>query len=288
MAKINPTTIAQKFIDYMKNGVQDDGTWIRPWDLIGMFPTNAKTGKKYRGANAFMLYMLGGGVFATYKQWQDIGVQVTSEAKGQGIPILVPWFKKDDEGNQKLVNFRSAIVFSEKYVEGYQNPYKAKLEDRVFNPINAAEETIQDSGANIEHGGDQAFYAPSMDKIVMPEKIQFEYEEDYYSTILHELVHWTGHATRLDRELNQSRFGNEAYAFEELVAELGSCFLCAELGIHPGFRDNHAKYVKGWINILENDSKAIMKAATLAQDAMEYLIGETNKDEVIEDIEQAA
>jgi antirestriction protein ArdC len=105
----------------------------------------------------------------------------------------------------------------------------------------------------------------------MPAKELFTSEQEYYSTLLHELSHWSGHESRLDRDLNTGRFGEEAYAFEELVAELSSTFLCAHLDVHQGYQDNHAKYLKSWLKVLKSDTKALMTAASQAQKAFDYL-----------------
>ena len=134
-----------------------------------------------------------------------------------------------------------------------------------------ADRFVKATGAAIHHGGNQAFYAPSRDTIQLPPFEAFKDKESYYSTALHELTHWTKHETRLARDLGRQRFGDEGYAREELVAELGSAFLCADLGITPDIREDHAAYLGHWLSILKNDTRAIFSAAAHAQRAADFL-----------------
>ena len=128
---------------------------------------------------------------------------------------------------------------------------------------------IVKTGALIAHGGDAAFYMPSQDRIQLPHKSAFESESTYYATAFHELTHWTGAKSRLDRDLDKGRFGNPAYAFEELVAEMGAAFTCADHGIQGELR--HAGYIGHWLKACRADNKAIFKAASLSQKAADYL-----------------
>lgn len=264
--------ITQKFIDAIEGGMLN-GKWERPWELLGEMPTNALTSKRYSGVNALLLMMHGSGQFATYKQWAELGAQVRKGEKG--LMILVPMLKKDDDGEQSLIGWKGATVFAASQVDGYEVPQAKVLTD--FQRHEAAEAIVEASGVVLNHGGDRAYYMPSVDRVQMPTREQFASETAYYATLLHELVHWTGHADRLDRGLNTTRFGDEAYAFEELVAELGASFLCAELGIHQGFDENHAKYLKAWLKVLKNDKNAIMTAASLAQKAATFLTSAADK-----------
>ena len=138
-----------------------------------------------------------------------------------------------------------------------------------------AELLIKASGANIRFAEDRAYYAPSTDQIVMPQRCQFKASEHsteteaYYSTLLHELVHWTGHKDRLNRQT--SCFGSESYAFEELVAELGSAFLCAELGVSLTAKPENAAYCEHWLKILKQDKSALARAASDASKAIAFL-----------------
>ncbi len=267
MAKDAALEITQKFIDAIEGGMLE-GKWVRPWDQLGELPHNALTKKDYNGINALILMMAGNSTFATYKQWSELGCQVRKGSKGHGI--LVPMLsKKDANGDQRLFGWKGATVFGSDQVDGYTAPV---IPEREFTPIEAAEQVAANLGVQINHGGDRAFYVPSQDYISMPEREQFHSEEDYYATLMHEGAHSTGHSTRLNRDLNTGRFGDEAYAFEELVAELTASFVCADLSIHQGFRENHAKYLKSWVKVLKNDSTAIMTAASQAQRARTWML----------------
>jgi antirestriction protein ArdC len=128
------------------------------------------------------------------------------------------------------------------------------------------------TGAVIVHGGDRAYYQPAEDRIQLPPPEQFRSSEGYYATALHELTHWSGHKSRLDRDLS-GRFGTAAYAAEELVAEIGAAFLCVKAGVTAEPREDHAHYLKNWIAVLKADNRAIFTAASAAQKAADYLVG---------------
>jgi len=134
----------------------------------------------------------------------------------------------------------------------------------------AAEALIKASGARIIEGGARAFYRPADDEIHMPDRERFENAENFYAVNLHELTHWTGHASRCNRDL-KGRFGDDAYAMEELIAELGAAFLCAETGIQ-GRVEHHASYIKSWLKVLKSDHRAIITAASKASQAARFLI----------------
>jgi antirestriction protein ArdC len=265
--------ITNKFIEAIEGGLAN-GRWERPWTINSSFPINPTTDKPYRGMNALLLMLIGGGHYAGYGQWKKIGAQVRTGEHGIMIlaPIFVKTGKKALSGRDELFlkGFRPVKVFSALQVEGYTMP---KNVEHDTSPIQAAAAVAKASGAVINYGGDRAFYSPAMDCIQMPLITQFKEAVDFHSTEVHELAHWTGHSTRLDRKLNTNRFGSEAYAFEELVAELTSSFVCAELGLHQGYQANHAKYLRGWLEVLRNDSKAILTASGLAATAADALMG---------------
>ena len=145
-----------------------------------------------------------------------------------------------------------------------------------IEPIDAAEAFVRATGAAIAHGGTRAYYRPSTDTIQLPDRTAFvgtatsTAQESYYSTLLHELTHWTSPEQRCNRTLGK-RFGDDAYAMEELVAELGAAFLCAELGITMEARLDHAQYLASWLSVLKADKKAIFTAASGASKAVEFL-----------------
>jgi antirestriction protein ArdC len=129
------------------------------------------------------------------------------------------------------------------------------------------------TGAAIAHGGARAFYVPSADRIQMPPFESFRDACAYYATLIHELTHWTKHASRLNRDFGRKRFGDQGYAMEELVAELGAAFLCADLSLSPEPREEHASYIATWLKVLKQDRRAIFSAAAHAQRAADYLHG---------------
>jgi antirestriction protein ArdC len=257
--------ITNQFITAIEDGLINV-KWVRPWNSLAGVPHNPITGKAYNGMNALIMMLSGVNHAAGYGQWKTKGGQVRKGEKA--IDILSPMIKKDSKGDTTLIGFRAVKVFAASQVDGYDMPATGT----EFDPITAAENLLNGSGAVINYGGNSAHYVPSKDYIQLPARSDFTGSEEFYSTALHELAHWTGHATRLDRSLNTSRFGDEAYAFEELVAELTSAFLCATTGIHQGYQENHARYIKSWLKVLKNDSKAIMTAASQAQKAHDYIV----------------
>jgi antirestriction protein ArdC len=160
-------------------------------------------------------------------------------------------------------------VFNESQVEGppcYQSAVLSEA-DRIA----AAESLLSFTGASVRHGGDRACYIPGIDQICMPHFAQFRDAGAYYSTLAHECVHWTGARHRLDRDFGD-RFGSQAYAMEELVAELGAAFICAHLGISVEPRPEHAAYIGTWLSVLRSQPRAILTASAKAQEAADFLI----------------
>ena len=164
-------------------------------------------------------------------------------------------------------------VFNVEQVDGLPTHYFAQpanplpLSERIEN----ADRFMTNTAATIHHGGNRAFYAPARDAIQLPPFEAFKDKESYYATALHELTHWTKPKSRLDRDFSAKRFGDHGYAREELVAELGAAFLCAELGITPEVREDHAAYLGHWLTVLKEDKRAIFSAAAHAQRAADYL-----------------
>jgi antirestriction protein ArdC len=255
------------------------GEWTMPWQTLGsaLSPVNAATGRHYTGGNrlalAFVSERLGApGVWGTYRQWQGIGAQVR---KGEHSPIaaLRPMDRKrtevDDQGDEVERHWQTwtaDAVFHAGQVDGYQ-----PLELAVFDPIEAAETLTSAwvaAGMRVIHGGDQAYYQPSSDSVHLPERGAFVDVEHYYSTHYHEATHWTGR--RLGRDLS-GRFGSESYAAEELVAELGAAFLCAETGVDQAPRPDHAAYLSHWLGILRADARHLWTVAAKAEAAASHL-----------------
>ena len=184
----------------------------------------------------------------------------------------MPELKGTDENKPRIL-LSSATVFSVSHITGWQSP--EPLLDKTLT-LEAVEQFVANSAVKVEHGGDKACYIRKLDKIIMPERALFKGTETsteteaYYSTLLHELTHWTGIKSRCDRDMS-SRFGSKSYAMEELVAELGAAFLCSELGVTSNPRQDHADYISSWIAVLQDDSKAIFWAAARASEALAYL-----------------
>lgn len=260
-----------------------------PWHRKGALhslPQNALSNRPYNGINTVMLWAMAewkgyvSNLWATYKQWQEAGAQVRTGEKSTTIIFYKEFStgETDDEGEEETRRVARAFrVFNAAQVDGFTLPVQAL--PSASDPVarhEAAEALIAGAGADIRHGGQNAFYRPSMDYIQMPDKALFTgtdtitSTEGYYATLLHELTHWTGHASRTDRDLS-GRFGENAYAMEELIAELGASFLCAELGVTPALRPDHAAYIAHWLEIMKGDKRAIFTASAQASQAAQFL-----------------
>lgn len=266
------------------------GEFTLPWHRSGGGrPRNASTDMPYNGVNIVALWasaMTHGFQsphWATYRQWAQLKAQVRRGQKASVVLFYKPLpsgGSPTDEGEQAGRRFvaRASWVFNADQVEGWS----AEVVDRpsVVERVEAAERLIALNGASVLHGGGQAFYAPAADRIHLPPQATFvgsatrTATEAYYAVLLHELVHWSGASHRLNREFGR-RFGDEAYAFEELVAELGAAFLCADVGIANDPRPDHAAYIADWLTILSRDARAIVSASRLAGEAAAYLQAKT-------------
>jgi antirestriction protein ArdC len=260
-----------------------------PWHRSGaniMRPVNAASGNAYRGVNTVALWAAADaigyehGLWGTYRQWQDRGAQVR---KGEKSSLIVFYREldsddADDSGNddrRRRCMARASRVFNIAQVDGYVIDDPTTDDNRV-DSIASAEAFVVATGAKFSEGGDRAFYSIRDDAITMPDRFRFidtrsgSATEGYYATLLHELTHWTGAPHRLDRQFGE-RFGDDAYAMEELVAELGAAFLCGDLGISAEPHADHAAYIDSWLRILKGDRKAIFAAASAASRATEFL-----------------
>lgn len=274
--------ITQQIADAIEAGAE---TYVMPWHSAGASlecPTNAVTGRTYRGLNILSLWIeadtagFATSRWATYRQWASVGCQVRKGERGS--PVFF-WERRgtrsvDDPsegGERRRPGFvaKSFTVFNASQVEGYKPTSAVGLSE--CERLACGEEFIRSVGANIAFGGDRAFYSPGHDRVQMPEFGQFRSPSNYYSVLTHELVHWSGAKMRLDRKLGQ-RFGDHDYAMEELIAELGAAFVCAQLGIPTEPRRDHAPYIASWLKALRSDPRAIFTAASMAQQAAEYLL----------------
>jgi antirestriction protein ArdC len=276
-------TVTAQIINSIEQGV---GTWRMPWNTSGRYafsPINVTSKKPYRGINTVCLWAAAeakgyeAGEWGTYKQWQDRGGQVR---KGEKSTLIVFWkFANDsaesqDDGEHsasgsRLLFTRGYSVFNSAQVDGYSPTVEPDMP--MPDRIERAEAFFQGIGATVRHGGNRAYYAPDSDHIQMPPFQAFRENVAYYSTLAHESTHWTANPHRCDRQLGK-RFGDNAYAAEELIAELGAAFTCAHLGLSTEPRADHAQYINSWLKVLKADKRAIFTAASKAQQACDWLV----------------
>ena len=269
-------SVTNNIIAKLESGI---APWIKPWSVASnnSADINAISKKEYNGVNRLILGMSGysSPVWASFKQWQDLGGNVKKGEKGTQIVFYSQVTKSEIKANDPnpesstYAMLKAYYVFNADQVEGVEFD-KPEPVISTFNPVPALDERIAKTGAQISHGGGRAFYRPSSDSITIPDRSSFLSESHYYATVLHELTHWSGAPHRLDRTKGK-RFADTAYAFEELVAEMGAAFLCADYGIQGELQ--HADYIGNWLTCLKNDNKAIFNAAALAQKAADYING---------------
>jgi antirestriction protein ArdC len=260
------------------------GKWQMPWHRGsgGRHPVNIASGNKYRGVNVLGLWVdaqvngFGSHIWGTYRQWAEKGATVRKGQKASYVvfykEIEVDADTEDGSDSKRRLFARATPVFNADQIEGFGESTAAVPVDELPN----VDSFIAATGATIVHGGSRACYIPQLDEIHIPQRTSFvgsatsTATEAYYSTVLHELTHWTAPTPRCNRDLS-GRFGSEAYAMEELVAELGAAFLCAELGITVEPRADHAQYLAHWLTVLKADKRAIFIAASKAAEAAAFL-----------------
>ena len=283
--------LTEKIVADLEKGVIP---WEKPWeagDPNVSRPYNAVTGREYNGGNAFALFYSGqtDPRWATFKQVQDAGWKVKSGSHGtriefwptenerqvkdeSGKPVI------DSEGNPVKEKHeysrpvsKTYYVFNGSQIEGIPPLPEKDKEKQKWESVEKADRIIKNSQVMIHHDqADRAFYRPSTDSIHLPDKANFPDKEKYYGTVLHEIGHWTGHESRLNRDL-QTSFGTEKYAREELRAELASAFLSMETGIKPNV-GQHAAYIQSWIKTLKEDKHEIFRASRDADKITEYVM----------------
>lgn len=247
--------------------------WHKPW--TGGGPVNVRNGRAYRGINVFLLEVMGHADprWGTYKAISEMGGQVRKGEHGTHVILWKPVKRKaehEDEDAGKYILLRDYVVFNAEQADGLP----ALENGREHEPVEEAEALVLGYiGPTIRHGGDSAYYAPLVDIVQVPVPENFESGESYYSTLFHELVHSTGHKSRLDR-LEHTGFGTGPYSKEELVAEMGAAMLCGLTGIPPQI-DQSAAYIANWLERLQNDRKLVVQAAANAQRACDLIQGTT-------------
>lgn len=261
--------------------------WRRPWNMRKGGPNgvavNWRTQKPYRGINVFLVAP---GEYATYKQVTDAGGNVKKGAKST-VVVFWKWLEKEDEATgkkEKIPMLRYYNVFEiTQDCEGLTSKRGQKKPDEeedgcVHDPISAAEAIVSgyENAPPIQFAPNEAYYVPSMDFISVPPLGDYQIPEQYYSVLFHEMVHSTGHSSRLNREgvIKRAAFGDEIYSREELVAEFGAAMLCGHVGIENATLDNSAAYIQGWSRALKKDTRLVVNAASAAQKAADYILGE--------------
>lgn len=273
--------ITAAIIEKLEQGTKP---WVKPWRGLLVSRPLRSCGTPYRGMNTFWLWMVADAAgfaspyWMTYRQCQALGGQVRKGEKST-IAIFYKSYTKeveDTDGEQGTENRRvlkSYAVFNADQCDGLPEFYHPKP---LVGPVEpAGREDRLDAffarvGAKLRHHGSQAYYEPLRDRVTMPPAELFGAYDHYYATLAHELSHWTGHGSRLDRDL-KNRFGSDAYAAEELIAELSSAILGAELGLPVTHLDHHASYIASWLKILKSDERAILTAAAKAEEASSLL-----------------
>jgi len=284
---IKPNVMKDMQANIIKLMKTEGDNWTKSWVEVGL-PMNMKTKKHYKGGNVFNLNFVviknewKCNQWATFKQWSDMGYKIKKGSKGSQVYYWelrekkVSWLTEGEKAKylatKKLPTYllqKFAFVFNGVQIEDFKfeaiKQHKTKLDQ---NDVIMIEKFIENTGAHIVHGSqDGAYYDRFMDFITMPDKTDFFTDLDYYSTKLHELTHWSMTKDRTNRVAE-----GLDYATEELVAEIGSAFLCAHLGISKTPRKDHAKYLNAWIQKIEDSEKALTKAFTLAQKSLDCLI----------------
>ena len=285
--------------------MESEGTnWFKPWAATATEGQhhNPMSGTVYSGINTFitgyaaMEHGFTSCEWGTFNQWFKRGGGVRCEdtgkileagkfsLKGQKATEIIycapaQFTKQNDAGDDELVKYwstKSFFIFNADQVEGYE-PKQKKARPNLVEQHTSVDNLVAANAIKLSHGGDRAYYRPSTDEIQMPHQHDFKAAggqtatQAYYGTLLHEMAHWTGHESRLDR-LKGGWFGDENYAAEELVAEIASALLAANLGIEKEPTPNHAKYLNNWMRALKDDKRILMQAFTKAQKACDLIL----------------
>jgi antirestriction protein ArdC len=258
--------------------------WIKPWSATSgaNTPCNAGTNRPYSGCNVILLWMAQAAGYRTpryltFKQAKELGGHVRKGERGTKVYFVKQLEIQEDAGHERSTRLipmmREYTVFNVDQCEGLPDSIKTGKPLRIRNPDTRdelADEFLRSTGADIREGHGEAYYVASRDFISAPAFGAFKGADHFYGTIFHELTHWTAHKSRLDRDL-KNRFGSRNYAAEELVAELGAAFLCAEFGFDGDLR--HAGYINHWVELLKADKRAFFTACSQASKAADYLRG---------------
>jgi len=279
--------ITGQIVTELEKGVRP---WFKPWNAehaAGRITRPLRSnGIPYRGINVLMLWSeamtkgFSAPIWLTFKQALELDAHVKKGEKGSLVVYASTVTRTEtdadsgEESERDIPFMKGYTVFNVEQVEGLPAQYYARAEPRLdtMQRIDRAEKFFAATGVNIQHGGNRAFYSVAHDRVQMPPFETFRDAEAYYATLAHEVTHSSGAKHRLDRDLS-GRFGAESYAVEELIAELGSAFLSADLDLTPEVRADHASYIASWVKVLKDDKRAIFTAAAHAQRAADYLNG---------------
>lgn len=274
--------ITATIIEKLEQGTKP---WVKPWRGVPISRPLRSCGTPYRGMNTFWLWMMAEAsgfaspYWMTYRQCAKLGGQVRKGEKSS-IAIFYKTYEKEvetpdgGEDTETRRVLRSYAIFNADQCDDLPAMYSP---EPLMEPVEPAgrrrriDAFFARIDAQLRHKGSEAYYEPVRDRITMPPTTLFEGFDHYYATLAHELSHWTGHSSRLDRDL-KNRFGSEAYAAEELVAELSSAILGAELGLPVTHLDNHASYISHWLKLLKSDDRAMLTAAAKAEEASSLLL----------------
>jgi antirestriction protein ArdC len=276
--------VTGKIVAELEQGV---APWVKPWKSGSAgpcLPVNAATRRAYRGVNILTLWgaAAAGGYplprWLTFRQARELGGFIRKGERATPIVLVKQMTvgesgdaaeEAGEDGTRQVTFLRYFWVFNVAQADGLPASLRAVPEPEPEGERHGrAEAFLAALGAEVRHGGDRACYVPSLDVVMLPPFAAFEGPGHYYATSLHEHAHWSGHPSRLDRDLS-GRFGSRAYAAEELIAELTAAFLCAELGIEGRLR--HAEYIGSWLELLRTDAKAVFTAASQASRAADWL-----------------
>jgi antirestriction protein ArdC len=279
--------ITARIVADLEKGVR---TWLAPWSVehAAGRPTRPlrANGIPYQGINVIELWSsavihgFAAPIWMTFKQAQELGGHVRKGEHGSQVVYVSKITRTETDADtgeaspREIPFMRSYTVFNVDQIDGLP-PHYYSIAQKIepAQRIAHAEAFLAATGAEVRHGGARAYYRMAGNYIQMPPFESFPEAETYYAVRGHETVHWTRHTSRLARDFDQKRYADEGYAMEELVAELGAAFLCADLGLSPDVREDHAAYIGSWITVLKNDKRAIFTAASHAQRALDFLHG---------------
>lgn len=269
--------IVARLVDEIEKGAAE---WRMPWNAASGLPHNAVTGNAYRGGNTLALWIeaqicgYASAEWATYKQWQTIDAQVR---KGETGTRLIRWVEKKPEkvadtpvGGEARAKRLIPVSFTVFNIAQCDTKAGTVTVDPTPRHDGNFAHFFDAIPAVIRWGSGQPCYLPDRDEVHMPDWDAFHTTAAGHATLAHELGHWTGHASRLDRDLT-GRFGDDAYAVEELIAEMSAAFSCAEVGIEPAIRDDHAPYLDHWLRVLRAEPRHLWSIASTAQAATDHL-----------------